>query len=275
MQAAVAFFQLALRLEPRLRADAGNRADVLHGLALVSSHSGPPSPQPCPSRSERAHFAPGDGASCIRNLTLALASEMDDATKAGGGSAPAFVMSNFACVMSAWCALRNDNIRMLQLTISVFAQVTLNPHSLLPRPLICPSQPASPARGEPSNEIPSAFTSRRWHHQDRAAALVQLLRDRQYSRELSAEDRISSPAAAAAVFSDGRRRKCRSSHKHGIVCVCCACVGLKRRFGVNRLSGIWHLMLRWICSICSGRCSCCRQGSRITHSVTKSPIPLL
>jgi hypothetical protein len=33
-------FHLALRLENRRMADPGNRADALHGMALVASHSG-------------------------------------------------------------------------------------------------------------------------------------------------------------------------------------------------------------------------------------------
>jgi hypothetical protein len=37
---AFAFFQLALRLELRNQADIGNRADALHAMALVASHSG-------------------------------------------------------------------------------------------------------------------------------------------------------------------------------------------------------------------------------------------
>jgi hypothetical protein len=40
LSTAASLFQLALRLEHRRMADTGNRADALHGMALVASHSG-------------------------------------------------------------------------------------------------------------------------------------------------------------------------------------------------------------------------------------------
>ena len=40
LSTAASLFQLALRLEHRRMADPGNRADALHGMALVASHAG-------------------------------------------------------------------------------------------------------------------------------------------------------------------------------------------------------------------------------------------
>lgn len=118
-------FQLALRLEHRDRADVGNRADALHGMALAASHAG------CTRTTLRflcsilCHMISGDGFACSRNLTLALAAEIEDAMRSGvvADQRRSFEMSPFACVMAAWCALRSDNLRMLRIATSIFAQV--------------------------------------------------------------------------------------------------------------------------------------------------------
>ena len=43
---ALASFRLALRVQDGMKEDRGNRADVLHGMALVSSHLGACAPPP-------------------------------------------------------------------------------------------------------------------------------------------------------------------------------------------------------------------------------------
>ena len=65
--------------------------------------------------------------------------------------------------------------------------------------------------------IPAPFTSRRSYNPDKAAALMRLLRNRQYVRNLGAEERMSSSASEAASLNHSRGSKCRNSGKHGIV----------------------------------------------------------
>ena len=109
-----------------------------------------------------SQLAPGDGASCTRNLTLALTSEAADAVAAHGQHA-AFAMSNFACVMAAWCALRSDSVGMLQLALSVFVQVfaaripPLPPATLVQRP--ASTQAKTPADAISfARHIPSSYS---------------------------------------------------------------------------------------------------------------------
>jgi hypothetical protein len=131
-------------------------------------------------------------------------------------------MSNFACVMAAWCALRSDSVGMLQLALSVFAQVLaarispLPPATLVQRPASTQGkslQTPSPSQGTSLPDIPISFTLRRSLHHGHAAALLRRLSAGQFSRPFNDDDRISSPTAAAA----GHSRDCSGSHKHGIV----------------------------------------------------------
>ena len=209
-----------------------------------------------------AHDLPGDGAACSRNLTLALTSEIADFITAGNNVAQlqhSFQMSSFACVMAAWCALRSDNMRMLQMAVSVFAQVAhalvivmrvcyaLSPsfYTCLCSPQLCPASLTAcfPLRSHCGGRTTTTRLSRFCScsvEESKPAMRIQRTEYRPLQLRLSVMRALPS---AVAVISTGS----------------CKWVVVNPHFWLNSPSGIWPRTRRWICSTSSDHCSCYRR----------------